>query len=117
MPPRGRIMAARCGWESTNRLMRWVPRRVFAGTGWVAPRAVLAPDENAPGGRPFLDSVEIEMGKPLRDQAIDFGLGKADVVELDANESRRPVSGRKGWSSRSEEHTSELQSLRHLVCR
>src|ERR1035438_4300587 len=71
----------------------------FAVTSWVGRRAVLAPDENAPGGRPFLDSVEIEMGKPLRDQAIDFGLGKADVVELDANESRRPVSGRKVWSS------------------
>src|ERR1039458_10748974 len=29
---------------------------------------------------------------------------------------RRPP-GRPGWTGRSEEHTSELQSLRHLVCR
>src|SRR5947199_7021546 len=28
-----------------------------------------------------------------------------------------PVSFMKGFDSRSEEHTSELQSLRHLVCR
>jgi hypothetical protein len=62
-------------------------------------RAVYAADDNAPGGRPFLDGIEIQMARPLRDQAIDFGLGKADVVELDANESRRPAAGRKVWSS------------------
>jgi hypothetical protein len=62
-------------------------------------RAVYAADENAPGGRPFLDAIEIQMARPLRDQAIDFGLGKADVVELEANEARRPTSGRKAWSS------------------
>jgi ABC-type transport system substrate-binding protein len=72
----------------------------FTVASWDAGRrAVYAADENAPGGRPFLDAIEIEMARPLRDQAIDFGLGKADVMELDAYESRRPASGRKVWSS------------------
>src|ERR1039458_3650585 len=50
----------------------------FAVTSWVGRRAVLAPDENAPGGRPFLDSVEIEMGKPLQiGRAARRGAGRA----------------------------------------
>lgn len=39
-------------------------------------------------GRPFLDRVTIEMGKPLADQLADFQLGKADVVELDPSQPR-----------------------------
>jgi peptide/nickel transport system substrate-binding protein len=39
------------------------------------------------------------LGRPLREQAIDLDLGKADVVELGPNEARRPTSGRKVWSS------------------
>ncbi len=35
------------------------------------------------GGRPFLDAVEIQMGRPRRDQLLDFELGKADVVEAE----------------------------------
>src|ERR1017187_5407075 len=53
----------------------------FTVASWLGRRAVLTPDDNTTGGRPFLDSVEIEMGRPLRDQALDFGLGKVDVVE------------------------------------
>jgi ABC-type transport system substrate-binding protein len=60
---------------------------------------VLTAEENAMGGRPFLDTVEIQMGRPLRDQALDFGLGKADVVELEGNEARRNAPGRGVWSS------------------
>src|SRR5258705_5832760 len=36
---------------------------------------------------------------------------------LETRRSRIPVRSRIHWSERSEEHTSELQSLRHLVCR
>ncbi|HJT90236.1 MAG TPA: hypothetical protein VJ732_20335, partial [Bryobacteraceae bacterium] len=67
---------------------------------WEAGRAAAySADDNAPGGRPFLDSVEIQMGRPLRDQAIDLELGKADVVELALNEVRRAVAGRRIWIS------------------
>jgi ABC-type transport system substrate-binding protein len=74
--------------------------RGFAITSWEAGRrAVYAADENAPGGRPFLDSVEIEMARPLRDQSIDLELGKTDLVELGPSELRRQPAGRKAWSS------------------
>ncbi len=34
------------------------------------------------GGRPFLDSIEIELGKSFREQMVSFDLGKAQVVEV-----------------------------------
>ena len=72
----------------------------FVISRWEAGRvAVYSADENAAGGRPYLDSVEIQMGRPLRDQALDLELGKADVVELGPNEARRPTAGRRTWTS------------------
>jgi peptide/nickel transport system substrate-binding protein len=62
-------------------------------------RAVFTADENAAGGRPFLDSVEIQLARPLREQALDLEVGKADLVELGPNEIRRAPAGRKTWSS------------------
>jgi len=41
----------------------------------------LAANEDSWSGRPFLDAVEIEFGKSLRDQAIALELGKMDVIE------------------------------------
>jgi ABC-type transport system substrate-binding protein len=41
----------------------------------------LAANEESWEGRPFVDAVEIEFGKPLRDQAIALELGKTDVIE------------------------------------
>ncbi len=40
------------------------------------------------GGRPFLDSVEIQMGRTRRDQLLDFEVGKADVVEAEITDIR-----------------------------
>jgi ABC-type transport system substrate-binding protein len=40
-------------------------------------------------GRPYLDRVEVQFGRSLRDQALDSDLGKADVVELALPEVRR----------------------------
>jgi ABC-type oligopeptide transport system substrate-binding subunit len=62
-------------------------------------RAVFEADENAPGGRPFLDAVEIVMGRSLRDQSNDLELGRADLVELGPAELRRQAAGRRVWSS------------------
>jgi len=74
--------------------------RAFVITRWEAGRrAVYAADENAPGGRAFLDAVEIEMARPLRDQSIDLELGKTDVAELGLGELRRQPAGRKVWPS------------------
>lgn len=70
----------------------------FTITRWERGRlAVYSADENAPGGRPFADSVEIQMGRPLREQAIDLELGKADIVELGPLEIRRPGAARRTW--------------------
>lgn len=72
----------------------------FTIARWEAGRlAVYSANENAAGGRPYLDSVEIQMARPLRDQAIDLEVGKADVVELGVNELRRTAAGRKTWTS------------------
>jgi peptide/nickel transport system substrate-binding protein len=52
----------------------------------------LAASEESWAGRPFVDAVEIEFGKSLRDQAIALELNKTDIIETDApagNESPR----------------------------
>jgi peptide/nickel transport system substrate-binding protein len=72
----------------------------FTITTWEGGRhAVYSADENATGGRPFVDTVEIQMARALRDQSIDLELGKADIVELGPNDLRRQPAGRKVWSS------------------
>ena len=62
-------------------------------------RALLTADENAAGGRPFLDSVEVLLGRALRDQSSDLDFGRADVVELGPVELRRAMAGGEVWSS------------------
>jgi ABC-type transport system substrate-binding protein len=53
------------------RVAEWQPGKVLK----------LAANEESWSGRPFLDAVEIEFGKSLRDQAIALELGKTDVIE------------------------------------
>jgi ABC-type transport system substrate-binding protein len=72
--------------------------RAFSITRWEGGhRAVYTAEENAPGGRPFLDSVEIQMGRPMRDRAIEAG--RADVVELAPGDLPRVPSGQRIWTS------------------
>jgi hypothetical protein len=72
----------------------------FSITRWEAGRrATFEANEAAPGGRPFVDGVEVTMGRALRDQSIDLDLGKVDIVELGPTELRRPAAGRRVWSS------------------
>lgn len=52
------------------------------------------------GGRAFVDSIEIEVGKSFREQTIALDLGKADVVELSPEQARHAVvEGRRVESS------------------
>ncbi len=52
------------------------------------------------GGRAFLDSIEIEMGKSFREQMIALDLGKADLVEVAPDQARHAVlEGRRVESS------------------
>jgi hypothetical protein len=72
----------------------------FAIAQWDAgQRAVYEASEAAPGGRPYLDRVVVQLARPLREQSIDLELGKTDVAELGPSELRRPAAGRKTWSS------------------
>lgn len=64
------------------------PDGTLTGTGpfrvarWEAGKAAtLVANEAHWKGRPYLDSVEIQMGRDLRDQTQDLQLGKADVVD------------------------------------
>ncbi|HXW55762.1 MAG TPA: ABC transporter substrate-binding protein [Candidatus Cybelea sp.] len=52
-------------------------------------RAVLAANEQYPGGRPFVDAIEIQMARTAKDRLIDLELGRADVAEIPVAEARR----------------------------
>jgi peptide/nickel transport system substrate-binding protein len=72
----------------------------FSISRWEAgARAVFAVEDSPPGGRPFLDGVDVRMGRPLHDQSISLELGRADIVELGPAEMRRQPAGRKIWTS------------------
>jgi peptide/nickel transport system substrate-binding protein len=54
----------------------------FLVTEWQPAKLLkLAANEESWAGRPFVDAVEIEFGKSLRDQAIALELDKADIIE------------------------------------
>jgi hypothetical protein len=52
-------------------------------------RAVLAATEDYPHGRPFVDSIEITMGRAARERVLDLELNKTDFAEIPAEDVRR----------------------------
>jgi MarR-like DNA-binding transcriptional regulator SgrR of sgrS sRNA len=63
-------------------------------------KLTLAAEEGCWRGRPFLDGVEIEMGRSFRDQLIALELGRADLVEIAPEQSHRTaLDGRRLASS------------------
>lgn len=63
-------------------------------------KLTLAAEENSWRGRPYLDGIEVEMGKGYRDQMTALDLGKADMVEIPAEQLRRAsLDGRNVMSS------------------
>ncbi len=62
------------------RIARWDPGK----------SATLAAFDQYWGGRPYLDSVNIQMGRNLTEQASDFQIGKADVVEIPVRDLHAP---------------------------
>jgi ABC-type transport system substrate-binding protein len=63
------------------RIAEWEPGKHLA----------LAANTGFGAGRPFVDSVEIEMGRAARDRVLDLELDKADLVEIPPEEARRAV--------------------------
>jgi peptide/nickel transport system substrate-binding protein len=71
-------------------------------------RSLLSAYEGYWGGRPFVDFVELLMGRGYRDQSIDLDLGKADLVELAIGSARRAAQPSvRTWTSA----PSELMAL------
>lgn len=65
-------------------------------------KLALAAEENYWRGRPFLDTIEIEMGRNSHDQLIALELGRANLVDVAPEQSRRvPGEGRRVASSAS----------------
>ena len=52
-------------------------------------RLVLAANNAAPGGRPYIDAIEILMGRAAQDRLVDIELGKTDFAEIPCEESRK----------------------------
>jgi peptide/nickel transport system substrate-binding protein len=89
----------------------WIWKRAAggaaSGTGpfrlavWEASRrATLHANDEHWAGRPFLDSIQIEMGKSGREQRIALELGNADVVELGPADFRNAAQrGAATWTS------------------
>jgi peptide/nickel transport system substrate-binding protein len=50
--------------------------------------AVLAANDDYWGGRPFLDSIDIQMGRAARDRMMDLDLSKSDVIEVSPESAR-----------------------------
>jgi peptide/nickel transport system substrate-binding protein len=73
----------------------------FAVTRWdPGKKLTLAARDDYWGGRAFVDSIEIEMGKNLHEQMISFDLGKADLIEIAPEQAHRAVmEGRRVESS------------------
>jgi peptide/nickel transport system substrate-binding protein len=74
----------------------------FRVTAWEpGKRASLAANDDYRGGRPFVDSIEIQMGRPARERLLDVELGKTDFAEI-APEQARIATDRGVRISRSE---------------
>jgi len=77
-----------------NLLLRRNSDGIPIGTGafrvaeWQQGKALkLVANEESWSGRPFVDTVQIELGKPQRDQAIALQLGRVDVIEVQPSAS------------------------------
>ncbi len=65
----------------------------FAVSGWeLGKKLTLTARDDYWGGRTFLDSIEIEMGKSFREQMILLDLEKADVVEVAPDQARHAAA-------------------------
>ncbi|MGH9727923.1 MAG: ABC transporter substrate-binding protein [Candidatus Acidiferrales bacterium] len=64
------------------RLTTWVPGK----------HAVFTVNDDYWGGRPFVDSIEVQMGRTTRERMIDLDLGKADIADIAPDRARIDAS-------------------------
>ncbi|MFY9689725.1 MAG: ABC transporter substrate-binding protein [Candidatus Acidiferrales bacterium] len=60
------------------RISEWEPGR----------HLTLLANEDYSGGRPFVDSIDIEMGRAVKDRLLDIALEKTDFIEIPPEEAR-----------------------------
>jgi MarR-like DNA-binding transcriptional regulator SgrR of sgrS sRNA len=61
----------------------------FQLTGFTNGVLTLIANENCWQGRPFVDAVEIQVHRSIRDQWLDLSVGRADLVEVPAEQLRQ----------------------------
>jgi peptide/nickel transport system substrate-binding protein len=61
----------------------------FQASGFASGVLTLAAFDGCWQGRPFLDAVEIRVGRPIREQWLDLSVGRADLVEVPAEQLRQ----------------------------
>ena len=61
----------------------------FQVSGFANGVLTLATNDGCWQGRPLLDSIEIRTHKPVRDQWLDLSVGRADLVEVPAEQLRQ----------------------------
>ena len=61
----------------------------FQVTGFNNGVLSLAANENCWSGRPFADAIEIRVRRPVRDQWLNLSLGRADAVDVPAEQLRQ----------------------------
>jgi ABC-type transport system substrate-binding protein len=72
----------------------------FQLTEWESGKfALLVANERHWAGRPFLNSLKIQMGRTFKDQLDDFKLGNADFIEVWPNEMSDFPEDAKTWPS------------------
>jgi hypothetical protein len=52
-------------------------------------RATFAANQDYREGRPFVDSIEIQMGRPAHDRVVDLELNKTDFAQIPAEQARQ----------------------------
>jgi peptide/nickel transport system substrate-binding protein len=79
-----------------NAIVKRDPGGTLSGTGpfrmvdWQpGKKLTMAAEEGCWRGRPFLDGVEVEMARSLRDQLTALELGRADLVEVGPEQAHR----------------------------
>lgn len=85
--------------ESQNSILLREPTGELIGTGpfrlttWEpGHHAVFAANDDYWGGRPFVDGIDVQMGRTVRERMIDLDLGKADIADVAPDRARIDAS-------------------------
>jgi hypothetical protein len=77
-PRQGRNVAAGSA-QGPFRILEWLPSK----------QGRLAANDSSSGGRPFVDAIDVQMGRSDKDRLVDLELGKADLALISPDEARR----------------------------